>query len=77
MSEEVRIIITDQSTDIEAEAAPVSTSANGNGKTAMPPRNERSAKKTGATLGAVSLGLVSVKEIAPYITPWSVKATAS
>ena len=68
MSEEVRIIITDVSADVDAESAPVSTSANGTGKTVMPPATEKSARRAKSTAGAVSLGLVSVREITPYIT---------
>ena len=64
MSEEVRIIITDET---GSEGAPVSTQGSGSSSTAMPPKDEKEAEKA-KRAGASSMGLVAVRKIAPFIS---------
>ena len=67
MSEEIRILITDATSDDISDSAPVATAGAGKGGTAMSPTDEESAEKVKKT-GAVAEGLVAVREITPFIS---------
>lgn len=64
MSEEVRIIITD---DTEDESTPVSSPQSGASSTAMPPKDEKGAEKAKRS-GSSSMGLVAIRKLAPFIS---------
>ena len=63
MSEEVRIIITDETS---GEGAPVATPQSNAPSTPMAPASPKEAKKTSQK--AVAAGLVAYREISPYIS---------
>ena len=64
MSEEVRIIITDETSN---EGAPVSTPKSSNPTTPMAPTDEKGSKRSERN-GAIAAGLVAYRELSPFIS---------
>lgn len=64
MSEEVRIIITDETS---GEGTPVATPRSSAPSTPMAPKDEKDAKKE-ARAGVIAMGLVAYRELSPYIS---------
>lgn len=64
MSEEVRIVITDETA---TEGAPVSTPKSGSPTTPMAPSDEKGSKRSERN-GAIAAGLVAYRELSPFIS---------
>lgn len=64
MSEEVRIVITDETAN---EGAPVSTPKSGSPTTPMAPSDEKGSKRSERN-GAIAAGLVAYRALSPFIS---------